>query len=120
MRQMSNLFHENPFRFPTLMLNSHIDEIGSLESMQRATTRWREKGIPVVDQWWSDSRHAAHIREHALEYADLVTNFLHLIGLLDEQFIPLKPRQHRPITAADQSATKTPILSPVLPAYYGA
>lgn len=105
---MSALFHDNPCRYPTLMLNSHADEVGSLESMRSAITRWREKGITVVDYWWNDSKHAAHIRQYPLEYASHVINFMRLIGLLDGQVVPVQILQNHVVR---------PLLTPLMPAY---
>lgn len=74
-------FRQPPVRPPTLVFYSLDDPLCDNARLQELLATWQQLGIPVWVQAWETSRHAAHLRQHPLEYSSTLATFLGRLGL---------------------------------------
>lgn len=80
-KRSSQIFHENYFKTPSLMLYSTIDKIGISSSIDAVIKNWQRQNIPVMIKCWDDSPHVGHFLYHQMEYIDYLNKFLEQIQL---------------------------------------
>jgi hypothetical protein len=80
----SAMFHENPFRTPSLVLNSESDPIGTPGPIKVVTDKWKANGVPVTIKTWKDTPHVSHFHHHPVQYINALSNFLSDIKLIDD------------------------------------
>ena len=74
-------FWQPPVRPPTLVFYSLDDPLCDSARLQELLAAWQRLGMPVWVQAWATSRHAAHLRQHPLEYSSTLVTFLGRLGL---------------------------------------
>ncbi|XP_031311174.2 transmembrane protein 53-A isoform X2 [Camelus dromedarius] len=74
-------FWQPPVKSPTLVFYSHDDPLCDSARLHELLASWQRLGMPVWAQAWETSRHAAHLRQHPLEYCHTLTTFLRRLGL---------------------------------------
>ncbi|KAM9699012.1 uncharacterized protein ACBT57_024775 [Dama dama] len=74
-------FWQPPVRPPTLVFYSLDDPLCDSARLQELLAAWQRLGMPVWVQAWATSRHAAHLRQHPLEYSSTLITFLGRLGL---------------------------------------
>ncbi|XP_049631291.1 transmembrane protein 53-A-like isoform X2 [Suncus etruscus] len=74
-------FHRPPVQPPTLIFYSHDDPLCDVARLRELLAGWQQEGMAVWTQAWETSRHAAHLRQHPLEYRRALSTFLGRLGL---------------------------------------
>lgn len=74
-------FQQPPVRPPTLVFYSHDDPLCDVAHLRQLLAGWQREGMAVWAQAWETSRHAAHLRQHPLEYRSALAAFLARLGL---------------------------------------
>lgn len=74
-------FQQPPVRAPTLVFYSHDDPLCDVARLRQLMAGWQQEGMAVWTQAWETSRHAAHLRQHPLEYRSALAAFLARLGL---------------------------------------
>ncbi|XP_054548614.1 uncharacterized protein LOC119246446 isoform X2 [Talpa occidentalis] len=75
-------FWRPPVKPPTLVFYSYDDPLCDTAHLQELLASWQQAGMPVWAQAWETSRHAAHLRQHPLEYRHALITFLGRLGLV--------------------------------------
>jgi pimeloyl-ACP methyl ester carboxylesterase len=82
---MYNL-RDDPWYTPQLFLYSHDDPLMPFQEVAGLARARKERGVPVYEKVWEQSRHCAHLIDHPDDYEQAV-------GLFLEHYLPTKTLQ---------------------------
>lgn len=85
------LFYDNPFLTSSLLLYSTVDRMSDPKTVESIACAWEDRGIQVMLQKWTDSKHVELMKDHTVEYIECLDEYL--------AYIKMGNRVHSPLMA---------------------
>ncbi|XP_014288935.1 transmembrane protein 53-B [Halyomorpha halys] len=75
----ARIFHNPPFKIPSLLFCTKGDMYSELEGNLAAFENWKSNGIQAYIKYWENSKHVGHFHLHREEYVGAINSFLSAI-----------------------------------------